>query len=80
MEVTLSSKNQIVVPKDVRQQLNLAPGDRLSITPGKNFATIKKAPSIRQELDRIMKMSPPTNNDVVGRIRKLRDEWNDNSF
>jgi AbrB family looped-hinge helix DNA binding protein len=28
MEVTLSSKNQVTIPKQVREYLNLKPGDR----------------------------------------------------
>jgi AbrB family looped-hinge helix DNA binding protein len=28
MEATLSSKNQVTIPKEVRQYLNLHPGDR----------------------------------------------------
>jgi AbrB family looped-hinge helix DNA binding protein len=30
--VTLSSKNQIVVPKEARQRLSIGPGDRLLIS------------------------------------------------
>jgi AbrB family looped-hinge helix DNA binding protein len=30
-EVTLSSKNQIVVPKEARKALGLKPGDRLTV-------------------------------------------------
>lgn len=31
-EVTLSSKNQIVIPKEARESINLKPGDRLLFT------------------------------------------------
>lgn len=76
MEVKMSSKNQIVIPKAVRQQLGLVPGDRLHIKPGsKGIATITKAPSLREELDRIRRMSPPSNIDAVKVVRALRDEW-----
>lgn len=75
MKVTVSSKNQIVVPKEVRRQLGIKPGDRLEFTHGKTSASLKKAPSIREELDKIMKMSPPSHTNAVERVRKLRDEW-----
>ena len=75
MEVKLSSKNQIVVPKEVRKQLGLRPGDRLLIRSGKDTATITRAPSIEEKLTMLMKMSPSTQTNAVRRIRKLRDEW-----
>ena len=31
-EVTLSSKNQIVIPREVREALQLKPGDKLIVT------------------------------------------------
>lgn len=76
MEVKLSSKNQIVVPKEVRKQLGLRPGDRLRIQPGKDAATLTRAPSIEEKLTALMHMSPSTQTHAVRRIRKLRDEWN----
>jgi len=32
-EVTLSSKNQIVIPREARQALAVSPGDRLTVVP-----------------------------------------------
>jgi AbrB family looped-hinge helix DNA binding protein len=46
MEVTviLSSKNQIVVPKFVRQQLGIGPGDRLVVAVEKEGLLLRPKP------------------------------------
>lgn len=75
MDVKLSSKNQIVVPKNVRQTLKLKSGDRLSLKLVNNKVSITKAPPIEKQLDDIRKMSPSTKTNAVKRVRKLRDEW-----
>ena len=44
-EATLSSKNQIVIPKEAREKLGLKPGDKLIVTvhDGKVFVMEKPA-------------------------------------
>ena len=71
--VTLSSKNQIVVPKAVRQQLGLKSGDKLVISKtSDNKITLAKEPTIHDFLG----IAKPLNDiDPVDRIRALREEW-----
>ena len=71
--VTLSSKNKIVVPKAVRQQLGLKSGDKLVISKtSDNKITLAKEPTIEDFLGIV----PPLNDiDPVDRIRELRDNW-----
>lgn len=75
MEVTLSSKNQIVVPKKARKALGLAPGDKIRVSTHKDSITLIKAPSVEQELDDILNMSKPVETNAVKRVRRARDEW-----
>lgn len=69
--VTLSSKNQVVIPKEVREGLGLKGGDQIIIGKAKNGTyTVKKAPSFYD----LIGILEPGNGDPVERIRKLRDE------
>lgn len=43
-QVTLSSKNQIVIPKEVREKLGLKPGDKIAVGVRDDGAYIFKAP------------------------------------
>ena len=47
MEATLSSKNQVTIPKSVRNYLNLKPGDRFKffIQPDGTVAILPKIPT-----------------------------------
>lgn len=47
MEATLSSKNQVTIPKSVRNHLNLKPGDRFKffIQPDGTVAILPKIPT-----------------------------------
>jgi AbrB family looped-hinge helix DNA binding protein len=44
-EATLSSKNQIVVPREAREALGVGPGDKLLITVRGNAVVILRRPS-----------------------------------
>lgn len=43
-EATLSSKNQIVIPREVREALNLKPGDKLVIVLREDRAIVLEKP------------------------------------
>jgi AbrB family looped-hinge helix DNA binding protein len=43
-EATLSSKNQIVVPKEAREKLKMKPGDKLIVTVYENKMIIMEKP------------------------------------
>ena len=44
VSVKMSSKNQIVVPKDARDALGLVPGDRLIVTVREGIIRMEKQP------------------------------------
>lgn len=44
-EVTLSSKNQIVVPREVRTALGLKPGDKLIVSVHREELKVMKRPA-----------------------------------
>ena len=70
-EVTLSSKNQIVVPRDTRKALGLKPGDRLLVVPRGSHAVILRRPkSFAKALRGLMKgVYPPDY------LEKERGSW-----
>lgn len=45
MRAKLSSKSQIVVPRHVREQLHLGPGDEVLFRVGPHGVVIEKAPA-----------------------------------
>ena len=44
-EVTLSSKNQIVIPKEAREALGVKPGDKLLVVAHNGSVTVMKRPA-----------------------------------
>ena len=44
---TISSKYQIVIPRDVREQFNLKPGQKLMFIPYQNSMRLVVVPSIK---------------------------------
>jgi AbrB family looped-hinge helix DNA binding protein len=75
MQVTVSSKYQIVIPKEVRKNLQLAPGDKINVSSRDGIASISKVPSVAEQLDTILHASKPKKTRAVKKIRQLRDEW-----
>jgi AbrB family looped-hinge helix DNA binding protein len=70
--LTLSSKNQVVIPKAVRGRLKVASGDKLIIHElTDDYVLLKKEPSYYDLLG-IVKAQK---SDPVKRVRKLRDNW-----
>ena len=48
-EATLSSKNQIVIPREARQALGLKPGDKLLVVPRGDIVIVLKKPKAHQK-------------------------------
>lgn len=72
MSITISSKNQIVIPKAVRKKMGLVSGDLLVVgTVTKDGFTLKKAP-LPHDLIGIIS---PKNDDPVERTRIIRENW-----
>lgn len=70
--VTISSKNQVVIPSAVRAKLGLQSGDRLIIDRvSDNEVVLKKEPSYSELIGTI----PTQTEDPTKRIRSIRDEW-----
>ena len=44
VSVKMSSKNQIVVPKEAREALGLQPGDRLLVSVGRDSLRLEREP------------------------------------
>jgi AbrB family looped-hinge helix DNA binding protein len=70
-EATLSSKNQIVIPREAREALDLKPGDKLIITTfGGKIIVIEKPESHRAALAGIARGLYPKNY-----LKKERNSW-----
>jgi AbrB family looped-hinge helix DNA binding protein len=70
--ITLSSKNQVVIPSDVRTRLKLKSGDRLVVDRITDTEVVfKKEPSYYDFLG----IAKPQKKDPVERVRDLRDSW-----
>ena len=46
--VTISSKFQVVIPREVREQFNLKPGQKIMFIPFNNILHVVIVPSIKQ--------------------------------
>ena len=46
--VTISSKYQVVIPREVREQFNLKPGQKIMFMPYNNVLHVVIVPSIKQ--------------------------------
>jgi AbrB family looped-hinge helix DNA binding protein len=70
--VTISSKNQVVIPSSVRAKLGVSSGDKLIIDRvSETEVVLKKEPSYHDLIGTI----PSQKQDPVTRIRTIRDEW-----
>jgi len=70
--ITISSKNQIVVPSSVRAKLGVVSGDKLIIERvTANEVVLKKEPSYADLIGTL----PTKQQNPVKRIRELRDNW-----
>jgi AbrB family looped-hinge helix DNA binding protein len=70
--ITISSKNQVVIPSSVRAKLGVKSGDRLVIDRvSSTEVVLKKEPSFQDLIGSI----PTQKQDPTERIRELRDNW-----
>jgi AbrB family looped-hinge helix DNA binding protein len=70
-EATLSSKNQIVIPREAREALDLKPGDKiLFVVRGKDVLLLQKPKSYRAAIAGIGRGLYPKDY-----LRKERDSW-----
>ncbi len=74
----LSKKGQISIPKSLRLQFDIKPGDALAFTVQSNKIVIEKIslPSTDRMISDILLESAPLENDSVTYQQKLRNEWN----
>ena len=70
-EATLSSKNQIVIPREAREALQLKPGDKLIVRIlGGKVLILEKPKSYRQAIPGLMRGAY-----AKDYLRKERDSW-----
>ena len=70
-EATLSSKNQIVIPREARQALGLKAGDKLLVVTRGNAVLVLQKPKTHQKAIRgLARGSYPQ-----GYLRKERTSW-----
>lgn len=70
-EVTLSSKNQIVIPREARKTLGLKPGDKLLVVAmGNKIIILKKPRSYRAAIAGLGRGLYPEDY-----LKKERDSW-----
>jgi AbrB family looped-hinge helix DNA binding protein len=62
MTVTLSSKYQIVIPKEIRELLKLRPGQKLAFIPSGGSVKLVRVPELEEQWG-IAKGSPPFERD-----------------
>lgn len=70
----VSEKGQVTIPKQVRNLLDLKPGDRLAFISTGTSIVVKKARTKR--LSEILSKQKPLRVRSLAFQRKVRDEWN----
>ena len=58
---TMSSRGQVVIPEEVRRELNLETGVKFLVIPGKDSIILKK-------------LIPPSDDEVNKLMKRIRDE------
>ncbi|HSB06047.1 MAG TPA: AbrB/MazE/SpoVT family DNA-binding domain-containing protein [Thermodesulfobacteriota bacterium] len=75
--VTLSSKNQIAIPKSARQKLAIGPGDQLILNVEKDSLILKPKPRSYSKHLRGLHRTIWQGVDATDYVRKERQTWED---
>jgi len=77
VEATVGTKNQIVIPKEIRQQIKgLKPGSKVKIySLDKNTVAMKLEPSDWVAETYGMMKEAWADIDPIEEVRKMREEW-----
>lgn len=73
LSVKISTKHQIVVPSEVRRELHLEPGDRLTVEVRNDEIVLRPRPV--KASARLRGLGKGLYGDPVEYVRRLRDEW-----
>ena len=73
--VTVSSKNQIAIPKAARNELSIEPGDKLVLEVERDSLILKPRPKSYTKYLRGLHRSVWGKVDAVKYVRKERDSW-----
>lgn len=73
--VTVSSKNQIAIPKAARNKLSIEPGDQLVLEVERDSLILKPRPKSYTKHLRGLHRSVWRKVDAVEYVRKERDSW-----
>ncbi|MBT8421327.1 MAG: AbrB/MazE/SpoVT family DNA-binding domain-containing protein [Gammaproteobacteria bacterium] len=76
--VTLSSKNQVVIPKEARDALDLKPGKRLLVHVEGDMLIMHPEPKNYVKAMRGLHKEVWEGIDTDGYLRGERDSWDDN--
>ena len=76
-EVCLSSKNQIVIPKEVRESMQLKSGDRLYLTVSTlGHIELWKRPNNYTKYLKGLGKDTWKGIDIEGYVESIREDWN----
>jgi AbrB family looped-hinge helix DNA binding protein len=75
MSNVISSKYQVVIPKAIRKQLGIKPGQRVRVEAGKNGDIVLKQEPEQKSYRSLIGTLEAQAEDPVVRIRRLRDNW-----
>jgi AbrB family looped-hinge helix DNA binding protein len=77
LSVKVSSKQQISLPSEARRRLGIHPGDRLTVQVVDDTLVLRRRPERPSERMAGIGRHIWDGVDPVERIRRMRDEWDD---